>query len=376
MVYDIAVSGLGPAGLSFLKSLGDLGLRVIGFDKFSFPRRKSCAGGLTPKAYRILKNLFPETDRVIRVSSRKFTLFNGFDRVEIESSSVLTYLTDRKELDNLLFESVSRVKNFDLHLNEAVVSVEREGELWKIKTDKGFYKTRVLICADGVNSRLARILKVNRDIGFTFEADIETTWDDSILVNFSDFSWGYYWIFPKGDFITAGLGEFKKKSRNLNLNLKERFLSLNKKHGVSGKVLFEQGFPIPCGKRKNDVYRDNVLFLGDAGGLVDPLTGEGIYYAVKSGVMASSLVLKAFETGNFHVLKLYKELIDKIFGTEFFWARIVGNIFFNAKGLNFYVIRKAPELATLTVSLLTGEVSYKKALGEFLKLLPKLVVRV
>ncbi|MEO2068697.1 MAG: hypothetical protein ABGX27_04215 [Desulfurobacteriaceae bacterium] len=144
-------------------------------------------------------------------------------------------------------------------------------------------------------------------------------------------------------FLTVGLGEFTKK----NKALRERLSALNNKHGVFGKVIFEQGFPIPCGKRKNDVCRENLLFLGDAGGLVDPLTGGGIYYAVKSGVIASTLVLKAFESGNLKVLKLYKGLIDKIFGTEFFWAKVVGNIFFNAKGLNFYVIKKFLKLQVL-----------------------------
>ncbi|MEO2068698.1 MAG: hypothetical protein ABGX27_04220 [Desulfurobacteriaceae bacterium] len=200
MVYDIVVSGLGPAGLSFLKSLGNCGLKIIAFDKFSFPRKKPCAGGLTPKAYTLLKNLFPNLDKVVKVASRKFILVNNLDRTEISTTSTLTYLTDREELDNFLLETVLKKSSFEFHFEEAVLSVEKEESFWKVITDKGVYRTRVLISADDVNSRIARTLRIKRDVGFTFESDVETSWDDSILIDFTDFSWGYYWVFPKGNF--------------------------------------------------------------------------------------------------------------------------------------------------------------------------------
>ncbi|MEO2082430.1 MAG: hypothetical protein ABGX12_00195, partial [Desulfurobacteriaceae bacterium] len=133
MVYDVIVSGVGPAGASFLKSVEGFGLKVLALEKSKFPRKKLCAGGLTPKAYRLLKSLFPEVDSAVRVRTRRFLLFNETRRVEIDSGEVLTYLTDRTELDNLLFRSLSA----DVHEGEGVVSVEREGELWRVRTERG-----------------------------------------------------------------------------------------------------------------------------------------------------------------------------------------------------------------------------------------------
>jgi flavin-dependent dehydrogenase len=158
-------------------------------------------------------------------------------------------------------------------------------------------------------------------------------------------------------------------------SLRERLFQFNRKHGIEGKIRFQKGFPIPAGKRKNDVYRERLLFLGDAGGLVDPLTGEGIYYAVESGVIAAEVVAKSFEEGNLEILKLYRKSVDRVMGSEFFWAKIVGNLFFRLKGLNFYVIERIPEVGSLTAALLAGEVSYRKGIGKYFKLLPESIVR-
>jgi geranylgeranyl reductase family protein len=371
MVYDVAVSGLGPAGAAFLKRIEGSGLKVIAFDRAEFPRKKLCAGGLTPKAYSLLSSLFPEVEKVVRVKVSRFVLFNGKKRVTVPSEEVLTYLTDRKELDSLLFEAVAGSSDFTVHTGEAVFKVEREGDLWKLRTQKGAYKARVVIAADGANSRIARQLKVKRDFGFTFEVDVLVPWDDEILIDFTGFNWGYYWIFPKGDFVTAGLGEFKSKVSDL----KEKLKGFNRKHGVVGKVLNAGGFPIPCGRRKNDVLRDRVLFLGDAGGLVDPLTGEGIYSAVKSGIIAADVVKDAFKTGDFKLLKFYKTSVDKELGSEFFWAKVVGNLFFRFKSLNFYVIEKEDGIGRLTAQVLSGKVSYSRGIKEFFKFFAKLLAR-
>jgi len=368
MIYDIIVSGVGPAGASFLKQIKNSGLKVLALDKEEFPRRKLCAGGLTPKAYKLVSALFDGLTSVIRCKVFSFRLFNDSEEVTVNSSLPLTYLTDRKEFDSFLFERVS--DSFDVHTGEAVVDVELEGDFVKVVTNKGSYRCRCLVAADGANSRIARKLGVKRSFGYTYEGDFGTYWRSEIVIDFSGFDWGYYWIFPKGDFVTAGLGDFRRYK-----DLKRRFELFNEKHGVMGKVFHEGGFPIPVGKRKNDVVRDRVIFLGDAGGLVDPLTGEGIYYAVKSGIYGAEVVKKVFESGKFDGLKVYKFLVDKDMGGEFWWAKVVGGIFFRAKGLNFYLVKKSREIGDLTAGLLSGEVSYKDAVKTFFKLVPKALLR-
>ena len=374
MTYDVIVSGLGPAGSSFLKGLSGSGLKVLALEKEEFPRKKPCAGGLTVKAYRLLDSLFPGIDRVVRVSSKKIELHYGRQSAEISAPEVLTYLTDRSELDSYLFESLPH-REFKVHTGEKCLSVERLGDgSLSVKTSRETYTCRVLVVCEGANSRIASQMKVKRDMGFTYEADVEFKQDDRIIIDFSRFSWGYYWAFPKGEFVTTGVGEFK--SRELFKRLRELLLSFNEKHGLKGEVLWERGFPIPAGRKDNDVYRKRVLFLGDSGGLVDPLTGEGIYYAARSGVLASDVVRSAFRKGDFSVLALYRELVNREFGEEFRWARIVGNLFFPLRGLNFAMLRRSGELSLLAARLLSGDISYKEGFFSYLKLVPRALLKI
>ncbi len=368
MIYDVAVSGLGPAGTSFLKSLpGDL--KVIAFDRAEFPRKKLCAGGLTPKAFSLLNRLFRGIERTVRVKVHTFKLYNGRKTILLESPKVLTYLTDRTELDYFLFSEA--VKSFpDIHTGETVLSVEQQEDSVKIRTTKGSYFARILVVSDGANSRIARQLKLKRDMGFTLEADIPKNGKDEIVIDFSEFKWGYYWIFPKGEWVTAGLGEFKGSFSSL----KARFSELNRKHELPVPAN-PTGFPIPAGRRINDVRRGRIIFLGDAGGLVDPLTGEGIYYAAASGVIAADIVKKVFETGDFKLLDLYRQKINRNFGSEFLWAKVVGTMFFKAKNFNFLVVEKSKDVGYLTANLLSGRISYKESVFKFLKLIPKSLLR-
>ena len=372
MVYDVAVVGLGPAGVSALKALEDTGLKVLAIEQASsFPRRKPCAGGLTPKAYRVLKELFPEIDSVVRKTASRFLTYNGNCSVVLSSSSVLTYLTQREELDYFLFNSLNHSR-FDIHTGETALSTELDEGKIVLRTNRDSYRARALLVADGVNSRIARQLGVKRDIGFTFESYVESSCGD-LIIDFTDFSWGYYWAFPKGDVVTTGLGEFKNK--RIIADLKNILANFNRKHGFTSRMVWRSGFPIPAGKRKNDVYRPFILLLGDAGGLVDPLTGEGIYYAVKSGIMAASAVKEFLSTGREDKLKDYRTTIDSTFGKEFHWARVVGSFFFSLKGLNFSVISRSSGLTELVADLLSGRISYRDGFFRYLKLLPLALLR-
>jgi len=372
MVYDVAVVGLGPAGVSALKVLEDSGLKILAVESApSFPRRKPCAGGLTPKAYAFLKELFPGIDSVVRRKIDRFILYNGDTRAFLPSDAVLTYLTQREELDEFLFNSLNH-SQFDLHFGETALTVDRDIDGVILNTTKGSYRVRVLLVASGVNSRIARQLGVKREIGFTYESYLESR-QEELIIDFTGFKWGYYWAFPKGDVVTTGLGEFK--SKKVTASFRELLSHFNRKHGLTGKETWSSGFPIPAGKARNDVYRPYVLFLGDAGGLVDPLTGEGIYYAVKSGTVAAGVVKQFFKTGEESRLSSYESAINSLFGDEFKWARRVGRLFFSLRGFNFFVLNRSLELAQLAADLLAGRISYRDSFKRYLKLLPGALLR-
>ena len=369
MVYDVIVSGLGPAGMAFLKSISGTGLKILALERETFPKKKPCAGGITEKAYKLLDFLFPGIESTFRVSSNRIEFYYKRKMVELKTPFAKTYFTKREDFDYFLFDSLPH-EEFEIHTGEATLDVEKlRDQLVIVKTNKATYKCKVLIVSEGVNSKTAAKFKLKRDIGFTYETEIDRDIEERVIIDFSRVSWGYYWAFPKGGFTTTGVGEFR--SKKVIKDIKKVLLYLNSKHGFGlSKITWERGFPIPAGKRKNDVYRDRILFLGDSGGLVDPLTGEGIYYAIRSGIIAADVVESAFTEGDFSKLPNYKKKIDKELGEEFFWARIVGSFFFPFKRMNVFLLGRSPKLGLLAANLLTGEITYKEAFFKYLKYLP------
>ena len=366
MVYDIAVVGLGPSGTAFLKGVEGLNLNVIAFEALSFPRRKLCAGGLTEKAYRLLKGLFPEVDSVVRFRSKEVFLHSGKREVCVGGNSPLIYMTDRAELDYLLFRSVA--EKFNIHMPERVVSVERNGSLWRLRTERDSYRARVVVASDGVNSRIANLLGVKRQIGMTFESDIEVDFDRTVI-DFTGMDWGYFWVFPKGGFVTAGFGEMRRGIRGF----KERMEFFLRKHGI-GAGFRGSGFPIPAGRGFNKIYVDGVLLLGDAGGLVDPLTGEGIYYAARSGQIAAKSVADFFSSGDGRSLKDYEIWVNREFGGEFRWARIAGNVFFRSRNIAFRFMEREKELGRVVADVVCGRGSYRQNFFRFSKVALKSIL--
>jgi len=368
--FDVIVSGLGPAGCTFLRELRrrNPDLKVLALDRAEFPRHKPCAGGLTPKAYRLLKELFPELDTVVERRVNRFKLFFKNREVELPSPDPLVYLTKRKRLDHLLFKLAT--ENTEVKLGETVLGAEKYKNGWKVKTDKRTYTTKLLIGADGVNSRLSRQFKVKREIGFTYEVEVKAELNH-ITIDFTGFKWGYYWAFPKEGSVTTGAGEFKRGNFK---KLRELTALLNRKHGLTGRNLWEGGFPIPAGRPECDVQRGPLLFLGDAAGLVDPLTGEGIYYAARSGQIAAAAVSNFFSKGP-KALEEYRVRINREFGGEFRWARVVGWLFFKFPSLNLKVVKNSPQLIKITAELLTGELPYRAAFLKFIKLAPKALLK-
>ncbi len=357
MCYDVAVIGLGPSGTTFLKCIEDYGLKVIAFDSSEFPRKKLCAGGLTRKAYHLLKRRFPDLDLAVRFKSYKISLFNDNREIEIESGEPFIYMTDRQELDYLLFRGVA--DRFEIHTGEKVLSIEKSGGFWKLRTDRDTYVSKVVISSDGVNSRIANQLKVHREIGMTYEADVNVSFSKTVI-DFSDLFWGYFWIFPKGDFVTVGFGELKRKRLNFSETLGKFLL----KHKIKSSPL-GLGFPIPAGKSYNRVFLKGVLFLGDSGGLVDPLTGEGIFYAARSAEIAAECIKKYFDSGNMEDLSGYERRINEEFGSQFRWARISGNIFFRTKGFTFKFLERDYQLRRIVSEVVSGNANYKGSFLEF-----------
>ena len=290
--FDVIIVGAGPAGIGAAKTLEKANVNFCIIEKNKFPRFKLCGGGLTIKSQRVLKRLH------INVTAETYKC----NKVLIKAKNVnheLTLDNDILMLDRVQFDHDNLKQLSTKNIFEEEIIVDIKGNILTTKTDS--YEFRYIIFADGVNGYSKKLID-NRNITFFVEYDSPKLFDHVVL-NFSSSKEGWGWIFPKTGCTTIGLGD----------------LSNNKSDCVSALVKFanENGFEIDKTKIRGchipiyekRIYRksgiDNKFILvGDAASLVDPVSGEGIYYALTSGIHAAESIVEVLES-NENLAEIY-----------------------------------------------------------------------
>ncbi len=312
--YDVVVVGAGPAGAAAARRARALGLSAAILDKAVFPRHKLCGALLSGRGHKAMKAVFGlEPDREHFLYSREVAFkWDGETLAEFTAPYDLTY-TYRVDLDHrLLLEAIAagaedyqgvRVTEFDDKANRVVLD---SGEVLEYG---------VLIGADGAASPLAKHLfgrAFDPDkIGFAFEAEVpDPCAEDALMsIDFRIVDWGYGWNFPKKDTRTIGLGSIKSLDQDLKAQM-ERYMGFE---GADPEAVKIKGAFIPLGDYTKVPGRANVLLVGDAAGMVDAITGEGLAYAMESGAEAAEAALEALKAGKpAQALGLYRKRIGYI----------------------------------------------------------------
>jgi len=321
---------------------------------FNFPRRKLCGGGLTEKSLNLLLSLFPEIKKCVKVETRKVYFVNQNSCLESSKETPFIFLTDREKLD---YTILSSLKCENIHTGERVLSVEEEKNFYIIKTDRDTYKAYSIIGSDGVNSKVARFCGFRIKRGITYEIDVEGKTGDSVVVDFTDFKHGYYWIFPKGDHYTTGFGLFSKSRIKNPYRLNRKY---NEKFGIEGKEIYRGGAFVPVFSGKLFPGKERILLTGDAANLVDPFTGEGIYFAALSGIKAAELL-----TTSQNPISNYRTFLEKEFLKEFKWSRFLRYLFFGFKEPFFKGMEKSNAVLEIVTDIISGNITYKEAFKKF-----------
>jgi geranylgeranyl reductase family protein len=285
--WDVIVVGAGPAGCAAAFDLSTSGRRVLLLDKCEFPRSKACAGGLTMKTVKALRySVEPVTRQVIR---RIVLEKNGENSTLVKTREPICVMTVRAEFDAYCVKKTIEAGATFRRIG-GLKQIEPVGADVRLETDTGVLKARFLIGADGVHSQVRRLLGLGSTAGgFALEGQVplqrgplDLTFDFGAIRN------GYGWIFPKGDHLNMGMGFYgdagsEKLNRERLMGYVRQRLGTDAVDHVVGQYLAVGGWDMPCAKGK-------VLLAGDAAGLVDPLTAEGIYSAVASGQAAAKAV--------------------------------------------------------------------------------------
>lgn len=321
--YDVIVVGGGPAGSTAAYQLNKLGYKVILLEKKEFPRQKLCGGLITQKSLNIVLDIFDfslsdlKAEGIIDYISKSYQVYYKDNLISSNYLKDEFNLVKRIEFDNYLF---NLVKQAGVKVIDGVKVTDINFATNTVKTELGQkYSSRYIIGADGANSIIRNKIINKKDLSkkdylkknqaMTIETDVPRELIDQNIkkpaLYFGIINWGYGWVFPKSDTITIGIGGLKNKNKDFK-DIFDNFLKILNLPNLSHDI---KGWPLPFGNfLKEPIYKSTFL-IGDAANLVDSLTGEGIYYALKSAQIAAEVIDKK-ETENLDHITEYKKRIN------------------------------------------------------------------
>ena len=287
--FDVAVVGAGPAGSTTAYRLARAHARVLLIDKAHFPRDKPCGGGLTMRAVRHLPfSVEPVVeDRITRVRCR---LKYG-RTMNRRSEHVLCLMTQRRRLDHFLVEEAAAA-GADFRDG---VRVEVESDR-RIRVNGEPVEVDALVGADGANGVTAKTLGLAGGIvnGVALEGNLpyerlpQGDWRGLLVLELATLPGGYGWIFPKGDHVNVGVGGWGTEGPRLRAHLQV----LCEHYGIKLDELANlRGHRLPMRRPEKQLARGRALLVGDAAGVLDPVSGDGIYEALVSGKIAAEHIL-------------------------------------------------------------------------------------
>jgi len=314
-VWDAIVVGAGPAGSATAYGLAREGASVLLVDRARFPRDKPCGGGLTLRAVRQLPlPVDPVVEHV--VDRMQFRLRYG-PVYERRSSEPLILMTQRRRLDSYLVERAAEA-GADFRDGTRVTAVCETDGGYAIEAGGNRERCRLLVGADGANGVTARQLDLggNPAYGVAFEGNAPYTEIDAeryrgrAVVELGTVAGGYGWVFPKGDHANFGVGGWEREGPALREHLER----LCRAHGLAPERLENlRGHRLPLRRPDSPLARGRALVVGDAAGLVDPLSGDGMYEGFLSARLAAGAVLDALE-GRAATLEPYDSVLRRTIG--------------------------------------------------------------
>jgi flavin-dependent dehydrogenase len=355
----VAVLGGGPAGAFTAERLASAGLETIVIDE-KLAWEKPCGGGITYKAYNqypfLIENNTPK--KLIRHT----TLAASSGSVALELTKPLV-IYSRYDLNRMLLDRAERA-GATLEKTR-ILGLKRRGKQWLVETRAGKIDADYCFVAMGARNPL-------RHVGTEWASgDTMTTLGyfvpgdrDHVDIQFFPQFEGYIWSFPRDGHLSVGIGGKGLPGRELRARLESWMAARGLT--IKGSTFF--GHVLPALERpawrRNRVAGEGWMAVGDAGGLVDPVTGEGIYYAIRSADLATKLVLSDAHSPA-EQASLYRSLLHRDFTMDLeLGAHLAKRLFLgqflysNVPARMVQFMRRSPTFSVIVQDLFAGTQNY------------------
>ncbi len=290
--FPVIVAGAGPTGATTALLLARAGVQVLMLEKRSFPRDKLCGGYLASRTLGLLDELHGPAwpAGLLHEERDRFQLWHGGRMICDRSLGDRMGFVQRLEFDEWLARqavAAGAVLWEQAEVAEAAPRAGNQGALVRL-ADGRTLETDWLVGADGVFSRVRRAVDPAWKPGVSaLEVQIPSKAELPPRLDFGLFPWGYGWRFPKRGVQTVGIGTVNGHGGPLKEIMREYVDEL----GLSLDGAKVSGWPLP--DRPARLTQGRILLAGDAGGLCEPISGEGIYFALRSGERAAHALLAA-----------------------------------------------------------------------------------
>ena len=273
------------------------GKRVVILERFRIPRYKTCAGGLIGASLKALPAGFTPP---VKATATTFTFAMRGRRGKTKAAKIpLITMVSRAEFDAQLVDAAVAA-GATIYDDTIVTRLTADDAAVRISTrNRGDLCARVVVGADGSAGRTAAYVGVVAEqvyLGLELELvtphDQAAAWANRVLVDWGTIPGGYAWVFPKGDSLTVGVISARGDGGATKRYLDDFIARL----GLAGfEPSVSSGHLTRCRADDSPLSRGRVLVCGDAAGLLEPWTREGISYALRSGRLAGEWAVRIAE---------------------------------------------------------------------------------